>query len=200
MTIYQKAKAVDRLFGQLDGELKKFSATTKLHCLVGCGRCCSKPDIDATILELLPLALNYYISGKAEEMLHLLKNSDSTCHVYTVTNGEMGAGFCSDYAHRALVCRLFGFSARRAKNDQLQLYTCSSIKNTQPEEFAKTTATINQAGKVPVVSDYYQKLTNIDPDLTRSFYPINVATVKALELVMHYYAYRRPPRHFRKTA
>lgn len=200
MTLYQKAKAVDRLFVQLDGDLKKFSATTKLHCLVGCGRCCTKPDIEATILEFLPMAMNYYLMGQGDEMLSRLKNSDSICHVYTVTNKEMGTGFCGDYARRGLVCRLFGFSARRAKNDVMQLYTCSSIKATQPEEFARTTADINQSVKVPVVSDYYQKLTNIDPDLTRTFYPVNVATVKALELVMHYYAYRRPPRNLRKTA
>jgi hypothetical protein len=36
---------------------------------------------------------------------------------------------------------------------------------------------------------YYTRITTIDPSLAE-FYPINKAMQKALEVVMHYYAYR----------
>ncbi len=199
MTLYQKARAVDHLFSKLDKEVQKFSSSTHLHCLLGCGRCCTKPDIDATILEFLPMAMHYYLSGRGEEMLQKLKVAGSTCHVFVLTNSDMGTGFCSEYAYRGLTFRLFGFSARRDKNGSLQLYTCREMKQNQPQEFAEATASVNESVKVAVVSDYYRKLANIDAGLCSESYPMNIAVTKALEYVMHYYAYRRPPRKLPKA-
>ena len=43
---------------------------------------------------------------------------------------------------------------------------------------------------VPVMNHYYMRLLAIDRDLARDFYPINEAIRRAIETVLHYYAYR----------
>jgi uncharacterized protein len=52
---------------------------------------------------------------------------------------------------------------------------------------------------IPMMSDYYSRLIQIDPSLS-TLYPINEAAVKALEVVMHYYAYRRRRKPNRETS
>lgn len=188
------------MFELLDKDIKKFASTTKLHCLVGCGKCCTKPHISATILEFLPLANHYYMNGQAEDMLKLLLEKKATCHVFMPTNMDLGLGSCSNYNYRGLICRLFGMSAARSRANDLQLYTCGEIKRTQPEEFEQTTRQIKVNRQVPMVTDYYQRLSSIDSSLASQYYPINEATRKAIEHVLHYYAYRRPPRGLKKAS
>ncbi len=199
MTLNQKVKKVTELFDLLDKDLKQFATTTKLHCLVGCGKCCTKPDIEATVLEFLPLAMHYYMNGQAEIMLEKLKAPNSTCHVFVPTNLALGLGSCGNYNYRGLICRLFGMSAAKSRANDLQLYTCVNIKNTQPEEFARTVEQIKITRNVPMVTDYYQRLSSIDFLLASQYYPINEATRKAIEYVLNYYVYRRPPRGMAKA-
>jgi len=45
-------------------------------------------------------------------------------------------------------------------------------------------------GRGAVMSDYYMQLHSIDYLLTKEFYPINEAMKKAIETVLHHYAYR----------
>jgi hypothetical protein len=68
--------------------------------------------------------------------------------------------------------------------------TCKFIKEEQAQAFIEVTEELKTGKKIPVMSEYYTRLTSIDPTLAE-FYPINQAIQKALEVVMHYYAYRR---------
>lgn len=199
-TPYQKAKAVEKLFARLDADIQKFYSKTSLRCFMGCGKCCTKPNIDATILEFLPLAMHYYMNGQAEGKLAELQNEEALCHTFTLISDVLDTGFCQNYNYRGLICRLFGASAAEAKGRGLHLYTCGSIKESQAEAFQKTTSDINHQNFAPIVAQYYRQLTNIDPDLARKYYPINEATKKALEFILQFYAYRRPPKGFRKSA
>ncbi|MFM9004838.1 MAG: YkgJ family cysteine cluster protein, partial [Flavobacteriales bacterium] len=89
-----------------------------------------------------------------------------------------------------LICRLFGFTARTNKEGQRELVTCKFIKEQQAEAYEQVVIDLKAGKKIPVMSEYYTRLTSIDPTLAE-FYPINTAIQKALEVVMHYYAYRR---------
>ncbi len=100
------------------------------------------------------------------------------------------AGLCSQYAYRGLICRLFGFSARTNKYSKREYVTCQTIKTEQAEAYAQTVKTIETGGAIPVMNNYYMRLNSIDPDLAQKFYPINEAIRRAIETVLHYYAYR----------
>lgn len=177
----EKSRAVLELFSQLDEAIAQFQNQTGLHCKFGCGACCFKPDIEATLLEFIPLALQIYRENKAEEVLKKLESADSICIVLKNTGSK---GMCTRYENRGLICRLFGYSARTDKYGKRELITCSIIKEEQPQSVSAAAAILSSPAPAPVMSDYYRRLQNIDPDLAREFFPVNTAVKKALEYVM----------------
>ncbi len=188
-TLLDKITDVEQVFEKLDQEIASFQGWSGLHCQFGCGKCCFKPDIEATILEFLPFAHHLYQQGKAEAWLERLTDAPGTlCLILNPT--QAGAGLCSEYKHRGLICRLFGYSARTNKYGMKELVTCQIIKTEQREEFEKASVEINQEAHVPVMSNFYMQLHSIDFELTRDFFPINTAIKKAIETVLQYYAYR----------
>jgi uncharacterized protein len=189
-TLPQKVREVKRLYDRLDADINQFQQRTKLHCLSGCGECCKKPDIEATALEFLPLALSLYDEGKAESTLESIRlQKDTLCFTFKPFVTSFG-GLCNSYPERGLICRLFGFTARTDKEGQKELVTCKFIKDQQARDYEKAIQGIKNGESIPVMSDYYYRLQGIDHTLTE-FYPINEAVAKAIETVMHYYAYRR---------
>jgi hypothetical protein len=195
MAIEQKVLLVEELFDRLDTEISNFKSETHLHCLTGCGKCCSKPDIDASPLEFLPWALHLFLNGKAEETLNELDNSlITTCHIYRpLALLEEYNGSCSNYKYRGLICRLFGYAANRDKYGQLRLATCKIIKEDQLENFNNTEEAISKGLYVPIFTDYYMQLAQIDYRMAAVLLPINEALKMAIEEVLHYYAYRPFP-------
>jgi len=185
----EKVAAVEEVFKNLDREIAQFQSWSTLHCKFGCGKCCFKPDIEATILEFLPFAFHLYKQNQAEQWLEKLSESDSSiCLILNPT--QEGAGLCTEYPYRGLICRLFGYSARTNKYGKRELVTCQIIKTEQSTAYAQAEVKIESGEEVPVMSQYYMQLHAIDFELTRDFYPINVAIRKAVETVLHYYAYR----------
>lgn len=191
MSIKRKVKAVERLFDHLDKEIASFQNHSGLHCVAGCGKCCTKTDIEATPLEFLPLAFQLFIEGKAEQTLEELNQADSVCHMYqplSITDNNSGS--CGNYTYRGLICRLFGYAATRNKLGQLQLATCKLIKETYQKEYEKTTTAIANGLKLPVFTNYYTRLAQIDFSLGNTFVPINHALRLSITEVLSYYAYR----------
>ncbi|HLF33585.1 MAG TPA: YkgJ family cysteine cluster protein [Cyclobacteriaceae bacterium] len=191
MTLYQKVRSVERLFKELDSQVATFQAKSGLHCIPGCGKCCFKPDIEATILELLPLAYHFYKAGIIDEVYEKLKeNNSGICHIFVAVSPSTGKGYCSEYPKRPLVCRLFGFSARKNRYGVNELYTCRLIKKDQRKLFEEASDEINGVTSVPMVAEYSHRLASIDPTLGREYYPMNDAAKRAIEIVISYYAYR----------
>ncbi len=189
MGLEEKVNSVRLVFENLDQQIAGFQSKTTLHCKWGCGQCCFKPDIEATILEFLPFAFHLHQLGKAETWLETLEDSDSSvCHILNAT--QSGAGLCSEYEHRGLICRLFGYSARTNKYGKKELITCQIIKGEQTRAYEIANTEIDQELSVPVMNQFYMQLHGIDFELTKDFYPINEAIHKAIEVVLHYFAYR----------
>ncbi len=189
MSLEEKVSLVEAVFLKLDDEISSFQSWSSLHCKIGCGKCCFKPDIEATILEFLPFAYHLYHHHDAEEWLTKLALGDvSLCPILSPT--QSGIGLCSQYNHRGLICRLFGFSARTNKYEQPELVTCQIIKVEQQERFESTEKKIKEGAIIPIMNQYYMQLHAVDFDLTNRFYPIRIAIQKAIETVIHYYAYR----------
>ena len=180
---------MEEVFQDLDAAILNFKTWSSLSCKPGCGTCCLKPNIEATVLEFLPFAHHLYLRGLALEWLNNLQAGETdTCQILRV--GQSATGWCSEYAYRGLICRLFGFSARTNKYGKRELATCQTIKTGQPDVFRATGEMISAGATVPVGSHYYTRLASIDPGLARDFYPVNQAIRKAIEVVLHYYAYR----------
>ncbi len=189
MRIKEKVAAVNLLFESLDQQIASFQVNTTLHCKAGCGKCCFKPDIEATVLEFLPFAYYLYSQKLADQWLNKINSLDSTlCVILSPT--QSGAGLCSEYQHRGLICRLFGYSARTNKYGKKELVTCQIIKTEQASAYAEANTKIEAGISVPVMNQYYMQLQSIDYELTRNFYPINEAIKRAIELVLQHYYYQ----------
>jgi Fe-S-cluster containining protein len=187
--LLEKIQAVELVFEKLDKEIAVFQSGSTLHCKFGCGKCCFKPDIEATILEFLPFAYHLYKNDLAFEWLERLKATDApTCLILNPTSAA--AGLCSEYAHRGLICRLFGYSARTNKYGKPELVTCQIIKTEQSEAYEQTVQKIDEGFHPPIMNQYYMQLHGIDYELTREFFPINEAIKRAIETILHYFAYR----------
>ena len=196
MSIYHKVRAVERVFFQLEKEVGSFQKSTGLGCIPNCGKCCYKTDINATALEFLPLAYYLFKKGEAAIWLDRLNNDHSTtlCPVLATLLAPDAKGSCTEYAHRGLICRLFGFSAMLHKNDKPVLVTCRPIKEGIPDAVNKANTHIATKKEYPLISNYYMQLRSIDESLGEELFPIRMAIAKAINAVLGYYAYRRPPR------
>ncbi|MBL7871501.1 MAG: YkgJ family cysteine cluster protein [Cyclobacteriaceae bacterium] len=191
MRIEATVAAVNLVFENLDKQIATFQGATSLHCNVGCGKCCFKPDIEATVLEFLPFALHLYKENQAIQWLDQLDSIQSpTCLLLNPM--PTGSGLCTEYPYRGLICRLFGYSARTTKYAKKELVTCSIIKNEQTEAYTKAIVKIEAGLDVPTMNQYYMQLQSIDYNLTAKFYPINEAIKRAIETVMQYYLYENP--------
>lgn len=189
MQLEEKVAAVQRVFENLDQQIANFQSSTTLHCKFGCGKCCFKADLEATVLEFLPFALHLYQQNQAEEWLEKINQSDSTiCLILNPT--QAGAGLCTEYPHRGLICRLFGYSARTNKYGKKELVTCQIIKTEQNETYEQAVVDIEGGMEVPVMNQFYMQLHAIDFELTKNFYPVNEAIRRAIETVLQYYVYR----------
>ena len=193
MTLDQKVRLVETLFDQLELETRQFQEKSKLSCVSGCGKCCAFPTIDASPLEFLPWAFQVFLSGKAEEVLESLSSSTGqNCFLLTPVS-ILSTGHCASYRHRGLICRLFGYAASKDKYGNLRLATCSIIKEEQRDCYEKTNKAIAEGLYVPVFTDYYMQLNQIDYQLGSKIMPINKALKTALEEVLQYYSYRPVP-------
>lgn len=194
MSVGRKAKAVERIFESVDREIGQFKTTTGLNCLNGCGACCTKPDIEASMLEFLPLALHLFRKGELDHVLNLLDSEPgrTICVLFSPVIAGGSAGFCSRYKYRGLICRLFGFAASKDKSGSPSVATCRKIKDAMPEIFQKANHDIKQGLAVPIISEYYLRLYAVDPNAGSKMLPVNEAIRQALEIVALYFFYKNP--------
>ncbi|MDH5603744.1 MAG: YkgJ family cysteine cluster protein [Cyclobacteriaceae bacterium] len=192
MKLYQRVRAVGRIFNDLEKETVKFKAQTGLSCLPLCGFCCTRPNVMASPVEFLPFAWSLYKEQRAEIFLDGLDQDDGAqCPLFRVIKAGEQKGFCGHYQSRGLVCRLFGFAAMINKHGQPELSTCKLIKEDQPEKYQHASRALKEGLKVPVYKDYYQRLANIEPGGKVELIGVNGAIRKALEMVLWDRQYRR---------
>lgn len=191
MSVINKVIEVEALFVELDAAINSFQAATTLHCLPGCGKCCTHNQVDASPLEFLPWAHDLYLQGKAYQTLEALAAiAGSTCFNYSpVGLLEEGKGSCSCYEYRGLICRLFGYAANTDKYGKMRLATCRIIKEDQALAFQNAETMITNGLTIPVFTHYYMRLSQIDHHLGNKIVDINDALKLAIEEVLHYYAY-----------
>lgn len=177
---------VEQLFAEADREIAAFRNQSGLFCLPGCGKCCTYPDVEATVLEFVPLAWHLYETGEADKFWLVTKTKQHSVCVMFKALGNSGQGQCSRYLYRGMICRLFGYAAVRDKHGNPRLSTCKIIKESQPQAIEK----VNREGlEAPLFSNYYNRLEAIDWELASRRLPVNKAIHEALSYVLQYKYY-----------
>lgn len=173
------------LFDSIDRQTERFSGQTGLKCKNGCGACCTNPDIETTVAEVLPLAVYLWSQGSAQDKLGTIRshNSKGVCIFYTPDPLSQNQGRCSIYAYRPGLCRLFGFAARKDKYGKPLLVTCKVIKDSQPQACKRTQEELQKGLEAPLLTTHAFRVSDIDPVHGVKLLAINQAIRLGLEKI-----------------
>lgn len=199
--LYKAAQKVEKVFSDLDKQIAGFQTQTGLHCASKCNLCCMKKDLETSVLEFLPLAIHLFENNLHEQFLDDLAKGHDYCACLSQLKVEGQMTGCTQYAHRGLICRLFGFSGLIGRTGEKKIYTCKVIKTEQAEKYESAVAKINLKLKIPMASDFQMKLDQIDDGLANDVNPINISIEKAITKVAYYYSNRpRRPKRIKKAS
>jgi len=168
--------AVAELLADLDRRTQAFAVQSGLCCPTRCGECCEKPEVEATILEMLPAAKAILESDEVDAFLENARR-DGICLFYR-SSGKPGKGRCIRYGQRGLICRMFGYAGRLRRDGVPELAACRIHRAEQADRVAAA-----ERMAFPLFSDAAMALTGIDPELGSRRYPINEAILRAIEYV-----------------
>ncbi|MBU0913983.1 MAG: YkgJ family cysteine cluster protein [Gammaproteobacteria bacterium] len=156
----------------------------KLFCRSGCGECCLHPGIEASVLEMLPLALHLYEQGIAESTLEALQqHQQESCFFYQASSEDRKSGHCGIYPYRPAVCRMFGAAGYRGREGEVLLSICKVIRADEPA--AVIAAELSLTIEVPpMMMNHKAKISQLDYELSKQNMPIKDAAAAALEKVL----------------
>lgn len=183
VTLQDKSRRLSEIYRRLDQATAAFKAASGLKCLTPCGQCCFSSTVEATELEMIPMAFDLIRRGTADGWYKRAEESkfEGRCVFYSSSDGY---GKCCSYALRPLVCRLFGFAGNRDKYGRPRLVTCGLIKKEDPHAVELVLEKVAQGGlDVPMMSDLVMRVSSIDPAMSRESLPINTAFKKAVERI-----------------
>ncbi|MFH0784578.1 MAG: YkgJ family cysteine cluster protein [Pseudomonadota bacterium] len=172
------------VYQELDVAVAAFAGHTGLACPQGCGHCCSSENVEATVLECIPVAFELFRTFQAELILKRLeKNGDEKrCVLYRSDYTEVGLWGCSQYRTRTVVCRLFGFAGNRDRTGIPRLAMCRVMKERlRPETI--TVALKHDDLVMPLFSEAGLRITALHPGLGTLRMPVNTALREALQKV-----------------
>ena len=178
----EKIERIRELFREVDETADAFRALTGVHCPDGCGECCTRSKVEATAVEMMPLALDLWQKGNADFWLERITGSqeDPTCAFYRADPANPLRGRCTVYEMRPLVCRLFGFFMMRSKHGQFVYSGCRVIKQKDPEMYRNAVERLSTAEHPSVYTDYSIRIMGLDSGSGKAMLPINQAASTAL--------------------
>jgi len=181
------AAQVQSVFDEVDRKTSTFARDSGITCPPGCGACCHSPNVEASELEMLPMAEHLMETGEAEAVYQLLSEQpgEKICTFFKPVPGSTTDGHCSRYPQRPLVCRLFGFAGRRNKEGRPQFTACKVHQQHSPSVVQAATARVGEGTlRPPLFSEAMDSLWSLHPTLGFDRYPINQALQRALERVL----------------
>lgn len=183
-------------FRAVDRAIEVFVATSQLACPPGCGACCNSPEVEASTIELLPMAEALVAEGLADVALAALDDAlsrglrgaapgepaPSRCVMFRPDLSDPARGRCGAYTVRPLVCRLFGFGTRGTRTGRTELVACRVMRSFDPVRMQHVEGDSAALALAPVMADHAQAL-GVEGEVSR-LRPINHALRDALERVV----------------
>ncbi|SHO44475.1 YkgJ family cysteine cluster protein [Desulfopila aestuarii] len=170
------------LYHEVDRAVTAYQAATGLNCPGGCVECCFSEKVEATVLEMVPLAFHLFRTCQAELILKRIEKEHRShqCILFRPDLSSPESGGCSQYPFRALICRMFGFAGNIDRNGRPQLARCRNMP--LQDESGKTQEDI-ESEAMPLFHAYGIAITAIHPSLGTQRMPINEALHQALAKV-----------------
>jgi Fe-S-cluster containining protein len=171
------------VYEEIDNQTAAMRAITELRCPPGCGRCCSSTTVEATVLEMLPVARELLRRREALSLLERLGAADDEgpCVFYQPERSAPGEGCCGIYVLRPSVCRLFGYGAVKNKYGIAQLAVCTVMNEVIPRAAQGAADAVRRGLAAPTFTDFARQVAGLEPALGGRVLPINRALRFALE-------------------
>lgn len=187
MNIREFSNQLLKLYQEMSDSFSSYQNSTRWSCLAGCGKCCLNPDVEATLFEMIPMALRIYDEGLFDEWVEKLETSEQEyCLLYKPGDGE-GKGRCGSYADRPSLCRMFGVAGYYNKNQELTLSICKLIRDEY--KITELPVGLNQ-DTTPNFAQWSYRMATLDQKLIQEKMPINKALLAALQKVGLYAQYQ----------
>ncbi|HOW84258.1 MAG TPA: YkgJ family cysteine cluster protein [Spirochaetota bacterium] len=168
------------LYREMDEMIEAFIDDTGIICPPSCGTCCatSAKNIEVSVFEVMPLALDLWDRDEAEAVLDLLAGSadDGCCVFYNAEIPEGAPGHCSVHDLRPLVCRLFGYYSRYDKYGRIRNCICPKMTSPRPGAAGEIT-------QLPVMTEFAIRAASLNPGYGAARIPLNSALLEALSIV-----------------
>lgn len=182
----QEVAHIRRIFKELDDDVAVFQRACGFGCLKACGHCCQNPLVEATELEMLPLAAALLEEGKAADPYARAEKKDfkGRCIFFEPELGPGVPGHCRVYEYRPLICRLFSASGNKDKAGNMRLVVCGPLKQAQSGAVERAQAQV-LAGRlsVPVMADHAMRVMAVNAGSACKNLPVNMAFKKAVDRV-----------------
>ncbi|OFZ21606.1 MAG: hypothetical protein A2202_08970 [Bdellovibrionales bacterium RIFOXYA1_FULL_36_14] len=180
------ASKIMEIYDESHDFFQAFQQKTGLTCIPDCGECCLSTEVSASILEMIPTALDLYDQKLAEKVLDTLEQLNETSHcIFYIKLSEDGKkGRCSNYKHRPCVCRSFGAAAVKNKIGKNILSVCKEIKKQKSIDFDQITLDC-----APIIGEFSNKILLMECSDNTKIKPINQALKQALMYVLSASAY-----------
>jgi Fe-S-cluster containining protein len=187
-----QSSLVMEIYREMDAFALRFQNATGLRCLPGCGTCCDTEEVEATVVEVIPLCWQILLSREEEKYLSAIAEMEELgsqrCVIHDPAPSREAGGYCSLYEFRPLVCRLFGFAARRDKKGGLEFVACKWLKNATPEAVKRAHFGLGSGLPVPVYQDAFMRVASVNPAMGFRRLPIN----RAIKEALGYLYWKRP--------
>lgn len=188
MNIKEFSQNLSKLYVEMSHSFSALQASTGWHCMSGCGRCCQKPEVDASPFEMIPMALQIYQEGTLDEWLERLENlPDNRCPMF-VPGTQEGQGKCGRYEGRPSVCRMFGVAGYTDKKQEVTLSICKYLRDEYKIENVPTGL---NSETTPITAHWSYKMAALDQRLIQDLMPIPQALKVALEKIAFYAEYQK---------
>ena len=189
MNIREFSQDLQKIYDQMWEAFSQYQAASGLNCLVGCGKCCNNPEVEASVLEMFPLAVRILDENKLEEWLDKLEGpTQDHCLMYEPHSPDGSKGQCGVYKERPSLCRMFGVAGFYNKHHEVTLSVCKLIREKYPDLTKIRESEVSD--KTPMLITWSYRLAQIDPGLIQDRMPINLALKKALERIALYAQYQ----------
>ncbi len=168
----------------IDAQVALLAQASGLACPPGCGACCLSPEVETSVADALPLALALFARGEAPVVLERAREAADRgpCVLYRADPLDPRRGRCSAYAERPSICRLFGFSSRRARAGGVELATCRELRAGAPEAVARAEEHVRTGGAAARIDVDAERIAFLEGGAPHPL-PINQALRLALERV-----------------
>lgn len=168
-----------KVYREIEKKSRLFAKNSGIYCPDGCGACCNNPNVEASTLEALPLAMYLWKTNRALEKLELLNtltDKREYCLFFEKDENTSWKGRCTVYKYRFLICRLFGYYRTKDKNGNYIWGACKVLKEAYPN------LKLNEL-ETPAISEYFMRIVSLGTDFEGKLLPVNMAIKYAIEAV-----------------